>query len=98
MAFDFNSPNAYCNPEAYEDAVMKDVVIVTRDCNGKTQRYEFPTGGMAGSFIADQMEEDPDNENELIVFVAHDGCCVYTDLDGCTRIGWEDLDRYFDCC
>ena len=71
---------------------MNDITIILRDINGRVYSYDFDWGDTALDFLCCELE---DCYNELeILFVKHNGCCVYSALSSDNALSFEDLIGY----
>ena len=74
---------------------MEDIIIILRDINGGVYRYEFDDADTALDYLICELSEEFDWANELeIMFVKHDGCCVYSALENDRVLEFEDLVGY----
>ena len=72
---------------------MTDITIILRDINGRVYSYNFDWGGTALDFLVCELEDINTDELEIL-FVKHDGCCVYSALGNTNAIDVEDLIAY----
>jgi len=71
---------------------MNDIIIIFRDIHGRVYSYDFDCADTALDFICCELE---DSYGELeILFVKHDGCCVYSALGSDKPLCFEDLIGY----
>ena len=70
---------------------MTDITIILRDINGVVYSYDFDWGDTALDFLCYELDDIDELE---ILFVKHDGCCVYSALASDKALSFEDLIGY----
>lgn len=74
---------------------MEDIVIILRDLNGGVYRFEFDDASNAMDYLVCELSEDFNWASDIeIMFVKHDGCCVYSALTADHILDFEDLVGY----
>lgn len=70
---------------------MNDILIVSRDMNGDTDKEYFKTADEALEYCQMKEEEEGEEVQYEILLVCVCGVCAYSALSNQYAISWEDL-------
>ena len=69
---------------------MEEVIIITRDCNGK-RSYHFLTWDEVCHYV--DVNDFSDEDEILLVIV--EGTCIYSGLGVVEQLSWDDITGFF---